>query len=202
MDANHKPVVSQTKTIFKQNSHSFFQFSHKHTHTHTHWFLRGYTAVRYQTESALAVWHTCPGNTKQDGVVSKDRLSQIYAVLWKQMEPKCWSKMNIEPRYPTKAPSPAGVALKGLVWVQTPASPEDRAWNLSVGVRVQPKHEIWAELTDAHDSVQLYNDAPSCTLMANNGSTRWEVKLSCQTRTRWGSKITEGTFSISTRDFG
>lgn len=58
-------------------------------------------------------------------------------------------------------------------------------------------------------SISKLSDAPNHTALplsymvtANNGITRWEVKLSCQTSRCWGSKITEGTFSINTEVFG
>lgn len=56
-----------------------------------------------------------------------------------------------------------------------------------------------SKLSDASNHTAL---PLSYMVTANNGITRWEVKLSCQTSRCWGSKITEGTFSINTEVFG
>lgn len=77
----------------------------------------------------------------------------------------------------------------------------DFSKSLSVG--------IWAWLEFMSFIFRVYSlwclssHIPAIMLMANNGFTRWKVKLFCQTSSCWGSKVeTEGTFSINTEVFG
>lgn len=69
-------------------------------------------------------------------------------------------------------------------------------------MKYQHDWTLYLHLTEFIFFISQFTDTHSCMLMANNGFTRWKVKLSCQTSRRWGSKFTNGTFSINSQDSG
>lgn len=202
--------------------HCFPFFSYKHTHCS----LRGYPAVRYQTESTLAVWHTYLSPATQRGRVvfqkrglvkstfySENRCGPNAETKWMNstiIQEKsyhlqewlfslCWIYIYIQKHNSSVCILARGLSMK-LVWCHERG--QNRLFpNRFPECESQSVAETWnmsmSELTDA-DVSNCTTLPPSCMLMANNGSTRWEVELSCQTSRCWGSKITEGKFSINT----